>query len=82
MHGRSLLFLGGLYVVLLVGSALAAGPADPTAPVPANRYSSIMSGTKSYRPVEPLPWGDVIRRVIPKAKPPQEQQAPQDKHKH
>jgi hypothetical protein len=48
-----------------VASAIAADPADPTAPVPASGYRSITSGTKSYRPVEPLPWGDVNRRVAP-----------------
>ena len=42
------------------------GP-TPDAPiaVPAARYEPIVSGTKSYRPVEPLPWGDINRRVAP-----------------
>jgi hypothetical protein len=39
--------------------------ADPGAPVPPVRYESITAGTKSYRPVEPLPWPDVNRRVAP-----------------
>lgn len=86
MRSPSSVFLGALYVVLLAGSGHAAGPDDPMAPVPPSRYGSIMSGTKSYRPVEPLPWGDVIRRVMPKAKQPDAEQAPQDKqgtkHKH
>jgi hypothetical protein len=40
-------------------------PADPQAPSPAAPYRSIFAGTKSYRPVEPLPWDDVNRRVAP-----------------
>ena len=46
--------------------AHSAGPDDPAAPVPSARYQSVISDTKSYRPVEPLPWGDVNRRVAPK----------------
>lgn len=72
MHAFSL-FSGGLLATALVLGAQAASPADPGAPVKANRYSPVTSGTKSYRPVEPLPWGDVNRRVAPK-------QTPQDKH--
>jgi hypothetical protein len=55
-------------VALLVwgaGEVLAASPADPATRVPAVRYDPVTSGTKSYRPVEPLPWGDVNRRVAP-----------------
>jgi hypothetical protein len=29
----------------------------------------VMTGTKAFRPVEPMPWGEVNRRVAPK--PPQ-----------
>jgi hypothetical protein len=71
MHAFSLL-LGGLLITGFAVGGSAASPDDPRAPVQANRYSPITSGTKSYRPVEPLPWGDVNRRVAPK-------QAPQDK---
>jgi hypothetical protein len=67
------LFLGGLLVTALVAGTQAASPDDPRAPVKANRYEPVISGTKSYRPVEPLPWGDVNRRVAPK-------QTPKDKH--
>ena len=42
-----------------------AGPDDPAARVPDARYELITSGTKSFRPVEPLPWPDVNRRVAP-----------------
>ena len=44
-----------------------AGPApdDPARGGPSN-YRSITAGTKSYRPVEPLPWGDINRRVAPR----------------
>jgi hypothetical protein len=41
------------------------GPADPDAPVPPARYAPVMSGTKSFRPVQPEPWGDVNRSVAP-----------------
>ncbi len=44
-------------------------PDDPNAKVPPTRYSPVMAGAKTYRPVEPMPWGDVNRRVAPK--PPQ-----------
>ena len=47
--------------------AKAASPDDPRAPVPAERYLPVLKGTRSYRPVEPLPWGDVNRRVDPQA---------------
>ena len=30
-----------------------------------NAYVPIGQGTRSFRPVEPLPWGDVNRRVAP-----------------
>jgi len=47
-------------------SALARDPANPEASVPPAQYSPVISGTKTFRPVEPLPWGDVNRRVMPK----------------
>lgn len=31
------------------------------------RYSSVTAGLQSYRPVDPLPWGDVNRRVSPQS---------------
>lgn len=36
-----------------------------------DRYDSVAAGTRSYRPVEPMPWGDANSRVAPpqKAKP-------------
>jgi hypothetical protein len=81
MHAFSLL-LGGLLVTAVAAGAQAASPADPGAPVKANRYSPVTSGTKSYRPVEPLPWGDVNRRVASKQTPKEKQgppTQPQDK---
>ena len=45
-------------------------PDEPTA-VPKARYVPLGTGTKSYRPVEPMPWGDLNRRVAPReGKPP------------
>ncbi len=55
-----------LLTLVSVSPVLARDPANPEASVPPARYSPIISGTKSYRPVEPLPWGDVNRRVMPK----------------
>jgi hypothetical protein len=47
-------------------------PDEPIA-VPAAPYVPLGAGTKSYRPVEPMPWGDVNRGVAPgEAKPPSE----------
>jgi hypothetical protein len=28
-------------------------------------YAPVLAGTKTYRPVEPMPWGAVNRRVAP-----------------
>jgi len=38
---------------------------DEPVPVPDARYAPVDAGTKSYRPVEPLPWGGVNQRVAP-----------------
>jgi len=65
---------GALLVLITVVHA--ASPDDPGAPAPSARYRPVTSGTKTYRPVEPLPWGDVNRRVAP-----QPQQAPAGKDK-
>lgn len=43
-----------------------AGPTpDQPVKVPPARYTTLGMGTKSYRPVEPMPWGDVNKRVAP-----------------
>ncbi len=54
-----------LLMAVSISSALARDPANPDAGVAPARYSPVISGTKSYRPVEPLPWGDINRRVMP-----------------
>jgi hypothetical protein len=63
------LILSGLttlgLLALLVTPSRAQSAADPGAPAPPVRYESITAGTKSYRPVEPMPWPDVNRRVAP-----------------
>lgn len=79
-----------LLTLVLVSPAMARDPANPGASVPRAGYSPIGSGTKSYRPVEPLPWGDVNRRVMPrdaqpapdqgKAAPKSKEGGPQGKH--
>jgi hypothetical protein len=53
------------FTLLLAAPVRAQSAADPGAVVPPARYESITAGTKSYRPVEPLPWPDVNRRVAP-----------------
>ena len=73
-------------LALIAHPAHSASPDDPAAPVPSARYQSVISGAKSYRPVEPLPWGDVNRRVAPKegqgsrGKAQTPEAAPQHKH--
>jgi hypothetical protein len=54
----------------------AGNPADPSAAVPPARYAPVIGGAKSYRPVDPLPWGDLNRRVAPPAERPPEGAAP------
>lgn len=43
-------------------------PSDPTQPVPATTYEPVTSGLESFRPVDPLPWGDENEKVAPKPK--------------
>jgi hypothetical protein len=66
MRARAFLSLFGVLAVAGSLAVHAATPDDPGAPAPPSRYRPVISGTKSYRPVEPLPWGDVNRRVAPK----------------
>lgn len=42
---------------------------DERVDVPSSGYRSIGAGLKTYRPVEPLPWGDINRRVAPPGSP-------------
>ncbi|MEQ1613825.1 MAG: hypothetical protein ABL904_13840 [Hyphomicrobiaceae bacterium] len=39
-------------------------PDEPVAVKPF-RYAPITKGVQSYRPINPMPWGDVNRRVAP-----------------
>ncbi|OYW53706.1 MAG: hypothetical protein B7Y80_15530 [Hyphomicrobium sp. 32-62-53] len=55
-----------------------AGPMpDEPVPVPAQPYRSIAAGIKSYRPVEPQPWGEINRQVAPPGALPADRQPPQ-----
>ncbi|KAB2914286.1 MAG: hypothetical protein F9K29_15005 [Hyphomicrobiaceae bacterium] len=65
MRARMLLLLG-FAVSIETATGHAASPDQPGASVPEARYAPITGGTQSYRPVEPLPWGQVNRRVTPK----------------
>lgn len=51
------------------GLHLRRDPADPWRRVPPVRYEPIMGVTQSFRPVEPLSWEELNRRVGPKVKP-------------
>ncbi len=62
---------------ILASPSAARDSAQPDSAVPPVRYAPITAGTKSYRPVEPLPWGQVNRRVMPKdAQPPASEAQP------
>lgn len=39
-------------------------PDDPVKVKPYT-YAPIATGNRSYRPIDPMPWGDVNRRVAP-----------------
>lgn len=43
-------------------------PSDPRERVPGTSYKSVTAATKTYRPVEPLPWDELNRRVAPRPK--------------
>lgn len=43
-------------------------PSDPGARVPRTIYQSVTGATKTYRPVDPLPWDELNRRVTPRPK--------------
>ncbi len=63
MHIRTLSWLVLISITAL--PAVARDPANPDAVIPPARYSPVLSGSQSFRPVQPLPWGDVNRRVMP-----------------
>ena len=47
------------------------GPRDPSDPrkrVPRTTYQSVTAATKSFRPVSPLSWEEMNRRVMPRPK--------------
>lgn len=44
----------------------AADPSDPDAPVRAVRYTPVLAGYTSQRPVAPMPWRERNERVTPK----------------
>ena len=63
MHIRTLSWLVLMSTTAL--PAVARDPANPDAVIPPARYSPVLSGSQSFRPVQPLPWDDVNRRVMP-----------------
>lgn len=79
---RPIVALVGIFILTGWGDRELSWPyagATPDAPiaVPSNSYRSIATGIKSYRPVEPLPWGDTNRRVAPPGAAPAEPQQQQ-----
>ena len=44
---------------------------DEAVRVPRAKYAPVEAGTKSYRPVEPMPWGDINKKIAPAEKPPE-----------
>lgn len=70
MKLRLTALLTGAIVLAGFGDAPPPWPvAGPTPDEPVHvappRYRPVSEGTRSYRPVTPLPWGDVNRRVAP-----------------
>lgn len=53
------------FAALLTSGLAAIAAAPDEAWAPPTKYTPVTSGSKSYRPVQPLPWGDVNRRVAP-----------------
>lgn len=43
-------------------------PSDPRARVPRGGYQSVTAASKTFRPVAPLPWDELNRRVTPRPK--------------
>ncbi len=50
----------------LPGTEVGSSPSDPGARVPPVAYSPVMSGARTFRPVEPKGWEDLNRQVAPK----------------
>lgn len=79
MRSRMSAVLGGAFVM----AGLAETPPqwsvsgvmpDEAVKVAPQRYRSVTEGTRTFRPVAPLPWGDVNRRVAPAPAAPKEQE--------
>lgn len=75
MAARILWLIGISYVIAGAQGAVAQvptlghhDPSDPSQPAPATTYQPVTSGLQSFRPVEPLPWGNQNEKVAPKPK--------------
>jgi hypothetical protein len=65
----ALLLLAGVVAGCTSGRSApiaAADPSDPDAPVRAVRYSPVLDGYVSQRPVGPKPWREQNERVTPR----------------
>lgn len=71
---RSVLALGAAFWLVACSPLplVTAGPdpADPASPVPPVAHRSVLAGTADYVPIEPKPWGDANRRVMPEERKP------------
>ena len=66
-------FAAALLLPVLAAWSDAAPPWPVSGPMPdrpvsvrEHSYAPVNAGAKNYEPLEPLPWGDVNRRVAPK----------------
>lgn len=66
--GGLLLLIGMLAgcTVARIAPLVVADPSDPNVPVRSARYSSVIAGYVSQRPVNPKPWREQNERVTPK----------------
>ena len=71
------MFMRGFAISLLIPALAGWGDAGPPWPVSGpmpdrpvfvreQSYVPVNAGANNYEPVEPMPWGDVNRRVAPK----------------
>lgn len=79
MRSRMSAVLGGAFVMAGFAETPPQWPVSGAMPdeavnVAPQRYRSVTEGTRTFRPVAPLSWGDVNRRVSPPPAPPKEQE--------
>jgi hypothetical protein len=68
MSLRASLFVTATYLAITLAAGAQPAADDPSAPVPASTYNPVLKGTKTFKPAEPRPWGDINKRVSPLSK--------------